>query len=91
MIWAGEWSQDPGDTAILELALADRRVLLTLDKDFGELAVLHGQPHAGIVRLVNWSARQQAQTCLAVFDRYGEELQRGALVTAEPGRVRIRL
>ena len=31
---------------------ADGRVLVTLDKDFGELAILHGVAHAGIVRLV---------------------------------------
>ena len=64
---------------------------MTLDKDFGELAVLHQQPHAGIVRLVSWSAKQQAQACLDVLGRYGVDLQQGALVTAEPGRVRIRL
>ena len=91
VIWAGEWPEDPGDANILEQAHADGRVLVTLDKDFGELAVLYGQSHSGIVRLVNWSARQQAQACLSVLDRYGEELGQGALVTAEPGRVRIRV
>ncbi len=59
--WVGAWPQDPGDDAILEQSLADRRVLVTLDKDFGELAVLHQRPHAGIVRLVNWSIHHQAE------------------------------
>ena len=89
--WVGAWPQDPGDAAILEQSLADRRVLVTLDKDFGELAVLHQQPHAGIVRLVNWSIYHQAEACLNALSRYGDELQQGALVTVEPGRVRIRL
>jgi predicted nuclease of predicted toxin-antitoxin system len=31
---------------------AESRVLVTLDKDFGELAIMKGAPHAGIIRLV---------------------------------------
>jgi len=63
---------------------------VTLDKDFGELAILRGLPHHGILRLVNLSARQQAPVCLHVLALRGEELQRGAIVTAEPGRLRTR-
>lgn len=63
---------------------------MTLDKDFGELAVVPDQPHAGIVRLVNWSARQQASICLGVLTRYAAELQTGAIITVDPGRVRVR-
>ena len=63
---------------------------LTLDKDFGELAVVHGQPHAGILRLVILSAAHQAPACLMAINRYGAELQSGAIVTVELGRVRIR-
>jgi predicted nuclease of predicted toxin-antitoxin system len=60
VIWAGAWDVDPGDDEILARAHQERRVLVTLDKDFGELAVVRGQPHSGIIRLVNWSALQQA-------------------------------
>jgi hypothetical protein len=44
VIWAGDWSDDPGDEAILARASEERRVLVTLDKDFGELAIVraHG-------------------------------------------------
>ena len=90
VVWAGEWSEDPGDAEILALAHAESRVLVTLDKDFGELVVVHQQPHSGVLRLVNLPARQQAQVCLRVLDRFGEELGGGAIVTAEPGRIRIR-
>lgn len=37
--WCGDWPQDPGDGAVLAYAHEQRRVLLTLDKDFGELAI----------------------------------------------------
>jgi predicted nuclease of predicted toxin-antitoxin system len=35
---AGDWSEDPGDQEILARARSDGRVLVTLDRDFGELA-----------------------------------------------------
>jgi len=88
--WAGNWPIDPGDDAILARAHAEERILITLDKDFGELAILHGHPHHGILRLVNFSARQQAAACLAVLAAHGNELLAGAIITAEPGRMRIR-
>jgi predicted nuclease of predicted toxin-antitoxin system len=64
---------------------------VTLDKDFGKLSFLQGRPHAGIVRLVSLSTRQQVQVCLQVLVRHARELARGAIITAESDRVRIRL
>lgn len=36
VVWAGEWPEDPGDEEILERAYIEGRILVTLDKDFGE-------------------------------------------------------
>ncbi|HEY0514361.1 MAG TPA: DUF5615 family PIN-like protein [Thermoanaerobaculia bacterium] len=85
-----DWGPDPGDEEILERAHREGRILITLDKDFGELAIIQGKPHSGIVRLVDVSAQRQAVVSLHVLEVHGEELQRGAIVTAEPGRLRIR-
>ena len=74
----------------MALAYQEGRILITLDKDFGELAVVREHAHAGIVRLVVISASQQGPTCLIVLTRYGTELQSGAIVTVEPGRIRVR-
>ncbi len=71
-------------------APTEARILVTLDKDFGEIAIVHGAPHSGILRLVNISATQQAAICQRVLVLYGEDLTAGAIVTAEPGRLRIR-
>ena len=90
VLWAGQWPHDPGDTAILTIAYQDGRVLITLDKDFGELAIVHHVPHAGIVRLVGFSVRQQAALCLDILERYADELHAGAIITVDPRRVRIR-
>ena len=90
VIWAGDWPEDPGDDEILARAERAGRVLVTLDKDFGELAIVHGMSHCGIIRLVNFSVRQQAAACLRIMELHGDELVAGAIVTAEPGRLRIR-
>ncbi len=90
VVWPGDLAQDPGDEDILAQAHREQRVLITLDKDFGELAIRHSLPHHGILRLVNISARQQSVISLAVLAQYGDELTRGAIITAEAGRVRIR-
>jgi len=78
VVWAGDWDQDPGDEEILARAYAEGRILVTLDNDFGELAMLLGKPHAGIVRLVGFAAREQARVCLHVLGLHEAELGAGA-------------
>ncbi len=90
VVWSGDWEQDPGDEAILAAAYREGRILVTIDKDFGELAVLRGASHCGILKLVNFRAAEQTPACLEVLTAHGVDLQSGAIITAEPGRVRIR-
>lgn len=90
VIWAGDWPENPGDDEILERAHREDRILVTLDKDFGELAIVYGIPHSGIIRLVNLSSKQQASTCLSVIELHGDELKSGAIITVDPNRIRIR-
>ena len=91
VIWSGDWPADPGDEEILARALGEGRVLVTLDKDFGELAVVRELPHSGILRLVAQSAPQQAELTLRVIEAHGADLAAGAIITAEAGRLRVRL
>ena len=90
VVWAGNWQENPGDDEILERAHREGRVLVTLDKDFGELAIVHERPHSGIIRLVNLASRQQAAICLKAIELHENELKSGAIITAEQGRLRIR-
>ncbi len=88
--WAGDWKTDPGDEAIIERAYQEGRVLVTLDKDFGEWVIVYRRPHCGIIRLVGFRAQEQGQVCSYILRHYHEELSQGALITVEPDRVRIR-
>ena len=90
VVWAGDWDRDPGDDAILAAAHAEGRALVTLDKDFGELAVLRGKAHSGILRLVGFRARDQGPATVQILASHGPELGSGALIKAEPERLRVR-
>lgn len=90
VVWAGEWPEDPGDEEILARAHREGCILVTLDKDFGELAIVRRSPHCGILRLVGPAARQQAAVRQQVLNLHGEHLQTGAIVTAQAGHLRIR-
>jgi predicted nuclease of predicted toxin-antitoxin system len=71
VIWAGDWPSDPGDEEILGQAAAESRVLVTLDKDFGELVVHQGRAHCGIVRLVSLASREQSGVCAQILFDFG--------------------
>lgn len=88
--WMGETPPNPGDAAVLGMAFDESRVLITLDKDFGELAIVYGKPHCGIIRLMDLPARQQGTYCVTVLKRFSDELTRGAILTVTSQRVRIR-
>lgn len=90
VIWSGDWPTDPGDQEILRRAASESRVLATIDKDFGELVIVQGMPHAGLIRLVGFRARQQGSALLQLLHSYESELLACAILTAEPGRVRVR-
>lgn len=85
-----DWPRDPGDEHILAAAEQVGQIIVTLDKDFGELAVVRGRRHAGIIRLVGFRAHQQAAAAVVVLAKYGDELSASSIVTADPGRTRVR-
>jgi predicted nuclease of predicted toxin-antitoxin system len=85
--------RSPGvdDETVLQLAVVEKRILLTSDKDFGELVFRLGRVSAGIVlvRLGGYSNEAKALTVLDAINQYGAELP-GAFTVIEPGQMRIR-
>lgn len=88
--WVGDSTEDPGDSTLLAAAKLGRRVIVTRDKDFGELAVRQGLPHCGISRLSRLHPRDEAAACIAVILDHGEELLDGLLVIVGQQRIRVR-
>lgn len=80
---------DPVDRALLELAEADGRILVTIDKDFGELIYLHNVPHAGLIRLSDVRTSQRIEIIAGLIEQYRSALEERAVITVQGRRVRI--
>lgn len=64
------------DADVLEIAVTKKALLLTEDKDFGELVYRLGMQHCGILllRLMNQDSVQKADLVLRVLQHHGSEL-----------------
>jgi predicted nuclease of predicted toxin-antitoxin system len=78
------------DERLLALALQDERVLVTEDKDFGELVFVRRLPHGPIVRLVELTVDQQVGGMAELLDRHAAELTGPVMITITRARIRIR-
>jgi predicted nuclease of predicted toxin-antitoxin system len=80
------------DEAILDRAAAEDRVLISADTDFGEILALRSEvkPSLMLLRLPNWKPTQQLRLIEAVLPEVELNLNEGAVVVIELGRVRIR-
>ena len=78
------------DDTVLHQANQSASLLITSDKDFGELVFRMGRIHAGVVllRLAGLSAAEKRTTVSSVFANRANELQ-AAFSVISPGRVRI--
>lgn len=79
---------DPGDAELLRVAAAERRILVTIDSDFGTLVFLLGADHAGIIRLPDIPAAGRIALMAGLLARHCPELP-GSVVTIRGGRIRI--
>ena len=78
------------DEALLALAYREGRVLVTEDKDFGELVFLRRLPHPCIVRLVGMRVAEKVDAMRHLIEHHGAAMREGAIVVATASRVRIR-
>ena len=78
------------DKRLLEFALREDRVLITEDKDFGELIFVQHHAHGPMVRLVELSVDEQVTAISELLEQYPHELTGQVIVTITRGRIRIR-
>jgi predicted nuclease of predicted toxin-antitoxin system len=78
------------DRAILERAHAAQRILITNDRDFGELVFRHQQPHSGVIyfRLpLDTTAAQKIVWLRQLLDAHQADLGRFIVVDAHGIRI----
>ena len=79
------------DQDVLDMAWRQKRILLSVDKDFGELAFRAKKPSHGIVlyRLSGLSNREKAEIIFKVFNERKSEIENNFVVVSK-SQVRIR-
>jgi predicted nuclease of predicted toxin-antitoxin system len=84
--------QGATDDEVLARADAEGRIVVTADTDFGTLLALSGAPGPSVVLLRRPGRRsaERARAILLVLTLVDEQLNRGAVVTVEQTRLRIR-
>ena len=88
-VFAGDVARGASDEEILSLAETDGRILVTDDKDFGELVFRLRRPSKGVILLrgVEGSPQERMRVLRRVLRTRGLE---GAFVTVRRDRIRVR-
>ena len=84
-----ERGPDPGDRTLLEWAVADGRILITMDKDFGEIIFADRSPHCGLIRLPDLPVAKRIALVEKILTDYPAELSVRSVITVRGGRIRI--
>lgn len=79
------------DKEILKIAVSEGRMVITMDKDFGELVYNSGLPHAGVLllRLDAESSSEKVKIVENILRKYSDKLFNKFCVYKD-GKLRIR-
>jgi len=80
-----------GEDDSLAWAVREQRLVVTMDKDFGEMVYRSGQAHAGVLllRLDDATGDEKVRVLRAIFTRHGHQLLHH-FADYRNGRLRIR-
>ena len=91
IVWVRTMAPGSKDEDILALAVREERIILTFDKDFGELAWRAGLPASTGIVLFRLPAPAPARVGAILAARISERIDwAGHFTVIEPGRVRMR-
>ena len=78
------------DEDLLALATEEQRILITEDKDFGELVFVRRLPHPSIIRFVEMPVSEKVAAMLELLDRHEADMMAGAMIVVTRNRIRVR-
>ena len=79
-----------GDDEILVWDYSEKRIVVTIDKDFGKLIFVLGMPHAGMIRLASVPRKSRLLLVKQIVAKHGDELENGAIITGSLSKIRVR-
>lgn len=79
------------DIDILHLAAEEQRIVITMDKDFGELVYREGLSHAGVMlfRMEDATGLEKASVLVNLLAQHADKIQ-GRFCVYQNGRLRVR-
>ena len=79
------------DANILSTAVSENRIVVTMDKDFGELVYKSGRPHRGVLllRMEEQDRKTKVRTVSRILEGHVDKLENHFCVY-QNGRLRIR-
>lgn len=79
------------DMEILKLAASENRLVITMDKDFGELVYRSGMAHAGVLllRMEDADGANKLKVMRAIVENHISEIQ-GCFAVYQQDKLRIR-
>ncbi len=79
------------DSVILKIAAEENRIVVTMDKDFGEMVFRASQTHAGVLllRLDEATSDEKVRVIAHIIENYADKLE-GKFSVYQSGRLRIR-
>ena len=78
------------DEEVLALALAEQRILITEDKDFGELVFVRRLPHPCIIRFTDMPLAEKVEALRQLIEVHADAIEAGSIIVVTSRRVRIR-
>ncbi|MCL4455879.1 MAG: DUF5615 family PIN-like protein [Nitrospirae bacterium] len=79
------------DKEILKVAVSEKRLVITMGKDFGELIYNSGLPHKGalLLRLEDAASDKKIEIVSKIMEKYSDRLM-GVFAVFKNGELRIR-
>ena len=74
---------------LLQWSAAERRILVTMDKDFGQFIFVEHALHSGLIRLPDVSAMRRIELMKRLLRDHTQALSDGAILTVRGERIRI--
>ena len=90
VVSALEYDPRASDEALLSWATSEERVLITEDKDFGELVFVRRLPHPCIIRFVEMTVAEKVSAMENLLEREEDAMRQGTIIVVTKSRVRIR-
>lgn len=89
VVWSGERVVDPGDARLLAEAVADARVFITKDRDFGVLVFRDNAVHCGLLLMDELhDPAAEAVMIVAICADHDAELASGGFLRADASGIR---